>query len=73
MFNCQITRQNIEKETEKAYGFDLGSGGIVWMPKSQVTIEWAPELPHIKAGTLTIPMWLAKQKGMFGMQNWWRS
>ena len=73
MFNVTIDKANIEKETEKAYGFDFGDGGITWLPKSQVSIEWAEPMPHMKPGTLTIPMWLAKNKGMYRMASWYRS
>jgi len=44
-------------ETEKAYKFDVGNDEHVWLPKSQC--EWDPDNKQV-----TIPMWLAVDKGI---------
>src|ERR1700739_1066478 len=43
-------------DTEKAYRFDGGTGEPVWLPKSQC--EWDKD-----AKEMTMPEWLAKEKG----------
>lgn len=47
----------IERETEKAFLVDFGSGkgGLMWLPKSQITIA---------AGVCTMPSWLFNAKLM---------
>lgn len=57
---------NIVRQTEKAILFNFG-GGDVWMPKSQIELD-LPESP-IKAGTLTLPIWLARKSGLWGYDN----
>lgn len=52
-------------DTEKAYHFDFGgSDGTAWLPKSLV--EWHPEPRegHRHWGTMTLPRWLAEERGM---------
>jgi hypothetical protein len=44
-------------ETEKAYKFDVGKDEGVWLPKSQC--EW-----DIDTHTVTMPVWLAIDKGL---------
>ena len=44
-------------ETEKAYKFDVGEDEPVWLPKSQC--EW-----DIDSQQVTMPMWLAMDKGL---------
>ena len=46
-------------ETPKAYLFDFGHDEGTWVPKSQVEIDE-------KGGgfTVTMPTWLAKEKGL---------
>ena len=66
MFNTNISTMDIEKETDKAYGINFG-GGVAWFPKSQVTITWQTEANRngIKHGTISIPKWLARNKGLY--------
>jgi hypothetical protein len=44
-------------ETEKAYKFDIGKEEHVWLPKSQC--EWDKDAKEV-----TLPMWLATDKGL---------
>jgi hypothetical protein len=44
-------------ETEKAYKFDIGNDDPVWLPKSQC--EWDES-----SNQVTVPMWLATDKGL---------
>lgn len=45
----------LQHETERAFLIDAGGEKPVWVPKSQCEFE---------DGTLTLPEWLAKDKGM---------
>lgn len=47
----------VKHQTEKAYLFDGGGDEAVWLPKSQC--EWDEE-----EKTMTMPEWLAKDKGL---------
>jgi len=44
-------------ETEKAYKFDAGLDEAVWLPKSQC--EWDKD-----SSIMTMPVWLAEDKGL---------
>lgn len=70
MFNTNISTLDIEKETEKAYGINFG-GGVAWFPKSQVNITWQTEPNHngIRHGFISIPQWLARNKGLYFMHK----
>jgi hypothetical protein len=48
-------------ETEKAFHFYDGTT-TVWLPKSQV--EWDESDRKPFSGTMTMPEWLAKDKGL---------
>jgi hypothetical protein len=53
---CEVLR-----DTAKA--FQISDGATqAWVPKSQV--EWHPGAPGKKAGTMVMPEWLAKDKGL---------
>lgn len=45
----------LKGETDKAWRVDAGMGEPKWIPKSQCEFE---------DGTLTLPEWLAKEKGL---------
>jgi hypothetical protein len=47
----------LRHETEKAYLLDHGADEPVWLPKSMC--EW-----DMDSGTMTMPQWLAKDKGL---------
>lgn len=59
-----IGKGNVERETERAVCFDLGLGSQ-WMPKSQIEIEWDGD-----NGTLTMPVWLARDRGLWGFNSY---
>lgn len=48
-------------ETEKAWFFFDGNTEV-WLPKSQV--EWDPSDRDPNVGTMTMPEWLALDKGL---------
>jgi hypothetical protein len=58
-----LANGNIIRETDKAILFDLD--GEKWMPKSQIELDIDRE-QYNATGTLTMPVWLAKQKGLWG-------
>lgn len=55
-------------ETEKAIlvSDDGDKDNAVWLPKSQVEVEFHPSMKERGNGiaTITLPEWLAKDKGM---------
>lgn len=54
---CQVVR-----ETEKAWGItEADDGTVIWVPKS--ACEWHP-IPGKFVGTMVMPEWLAKEKGL---------
>ncbi len=48
-------------ETEKAFRFYDGNV-TVWLPKTQV--EWDASDRNPQVGTMTIPLWMATEKGL---------
>lgn len=48
--------------TEKAVLFDDGVTQV-WLPRSQIEIEYPPDAPSGMA-TVTMPEWLAHEKGL---------
>lgn len=48
------------KETEKAYGIDLGGPGLTWLPKSQCKIEQHSDK---NSCWVTVPAWLGRKYG----------
>jgi hypothetical protein len=48
-------------ETDKAYRIDDGAISC-WLPKSQV--EWHPAVPGKTIGTMVVPEFIAKEKGL---------
>ena len=51
----------IQGESERAYRFRYADG-YCWLPKSQV--EWSPPTSGRALGTMTMPEWLAMEKGL---------
>lgn len=49
----------LKHETEKAYLVDAGDTKAIWLPKSQV--EYCDDR---KGGIITLPYWLAHEKGL---------
>lgn len=47
------------RETDKAWCVDAGGKANVWLPKSQCELERGARID-----TLTLPEWLAKEKGL---------
>jgi hypothetical protein len=53
----------VVRETEKAFQVSEDGGKtLVWLPKSQV--EWHQDKPGKMVGTMVMPEWLAKDKGL---------
>lgn len=50
-----------KRETEKAWCVNAGEKADIWLPKSQCELERGGAS---KADTLTLPEWLAKEKGL---------
>lgn len=56
-----IPAENLEKETEKAYGFRFNEQ-MVWLPKSQITeFERTPNADKV---SFWLPMWLITEKAL---------
>lgn len=58
----------VVRETEAAYGIDDGTQegprkALVWVPKSQSEIEYTSE-GRYRSATITMPRWLAEEKGL---------
>lgn len=51
----------LKRETDKAWCVDAGGSADVWLPKSQCELERGGAG---RADTLTLPEWLAKEKGL---------
>lgn len=52
----------LKRETDKAWCVDVGGIADVWLPKSQCELERSRYFGQ--ADTLTLPEWLAKEKGL---------
>lgn len=50
---------SMKAETEKAIAVTEDGESVVWLPKSQIEIE-----EHADTITVTLPEWLAKDKGL---------
>lgn len=72
-FDIYMNREDIVRETEKAYGFEYDCEGwakILWLPKSQLTIEDVEddgESVMWREGDIVVsmPMWLARNNRYF--------
>ena len=51
----------LRHETERAWFLDVGYAQPVWIPKSQAEYE---SDPTGGCGIITLPEWLAKEKGL---------
>lgn len=52
------------RETEKALGVHIGDSAVIrWLPKSQVIVHFADEVPGGDV-ELSVPKWLAKKHGI---------
>lgn len=49
------------RTSDKSVLFDFGNDGEHWIPKSQITRERAY---HDGSGEITIPQWLAENRGL---------
>ena len=58
---------NIVNETEKAVLIDFGRGER-WLPKSQIELENPIDKTSV-SGSITMPIWLARQLGLWGYDN----
>ena len=56
-----VTLKFVEErvETPRAYLLVMETGEEVWMPKSQIQVDW-------DRGTVTLPRWLAEEKQLLG-------
>lgn len=53
----------LRRETDKAFAVsETEDGPLIWLPKSQV--EWHANAPGKSIGTMVMPEWLAKDKGL---------
>lgn len=61
-----LANGNIMRETTKAIAFDFSENDSwTWMPKSQIELDIDRD-QYNAIGTLTMPIWLAKEKGFWG-------
>lgn len=54
----------VEHETANAILVDAGTDESCWIPKSQISAEEIVTKRGQKSGQITIPEWLAKEKGL---------
>lgn len=54
----------VKAETDKAYKVWAGTDKDedVWLPKSQIEIEYGPRRNGSRVATVTMPQWLAHEK-----------
>lgn len=57
----KVTLSFVEErvETQRAYLLVMATGEEVWLPKSQITVDW-------ERGQVTLPRWLAEEKDLLG-------
>lgn len=58
-------RVTLVQDTHKAFLVETESANKVWVPKSQCELEMdATGTKATRRGTLTLPKWLAEEKGL---------